>query len=353
MSTTKLTKSPLSKCSPGHNRKLKSPKKSIVKSKLSPVSENDNSKNLDTSEPGTSEKSLVISKLSTGGENDNSKNLDTSEPDSSLNPTSESMWIPNLGLFNHDREVLLSESWLNDNIVYATENLLSQQTKDANIYGWQSPQLVKTKFKVLPPNCKYIQVLNVHKSHWITISNINIHDDTRSSNSVSIYDSNFHSRPSPSTRMQICSFVKPTCKVFKFDVLNTMPQPNAHDCGVFALACATDLAHGHDPVLSEWNIEGNTMRMHLLECLERGHVSPFPTKKKRRIPLGRRVHRTIEERIYCICRLPNLNKDLAMICCNVCHEWHHERCMDIDINDYSSKKPWICFKCTEFMDSLV
>ena len=176
-STTKLTKSPLSKRSPGHNRKLKSPKKSIVKSKLSPVSENDNSKNLDMSEPGTSEKSLVISKLSTGGENDNSKNLDTSEPDSSLNSTSESMWIPNLGLFNHDREVLLSESWLNDNIVYATENLLSQQTKDANIYGWQSPQLVKTKFKVLPPNCKYIQVLNVHKSHWITISNINIHDD--------------------------------------------------------------------------------------------------------------------------------------------------------------------------------
>ena len=101
--------------------------------------------------------------------------------------------------------------------------------------------------------------------------------------------------------MQICSFVKPACKVFKFDVLNTMPQPNAHDCGVFALACATDLAHGHDPVLSEWNIEGNTMRMHLLECLKRGHISPFPTKKKWRIPLGRRVHRTIEERIYCIC----------------------------------------------------
>ena len=39
-----------------------------------------------------------------------------------------------------------------------------------------------------------------------------------------------------------------------------------------------------------------------------------------------------------------------MICCNACHEWHHERCMDIDINDYSSKKPWICPKCTEFMD---
>lgn len=302
------------------------------------------SENLDTSKnPGTSEnldtsKNQDISKNPDMSENqDTSKNLDTAEnPDLSENPdtseksdtsNSESLWIPNLGLFNRDHDVLLSESWLNDNIVYATENLLSQQTKDANIYGWQSPHLVKTSFKVLPPTCKYIQVLNVHQSHWITISNISVHDDTRSSNSVSINDSNFHSRPSPSTRMQICLLVKPMCNVFKFDVLNTMPQPNAHDCGMFALACATDLAHGCDTVLSEWNIEGNAMRMHLIECLERGHISPFPIKKKRRIPLGRRVHRTIEEHIYCICRLPNHNKDLAMICCNDCHEQHNEKCM--------------------------
>ena len=107
-------------------------------------------------------------------------------------------------LAQHDCEVLLSERWLNDNIVYAAEKKrLSQQTKDANIYGWQSPQLVKTKFKALPPKCKYVQVLNVHQSHWIAISNISIHDDTHSNNSVSIHDSDFHARPSPSTRTQI------------------------------------------------------------------------------------------------------------------------------------------------------
>ena len=130
------------------------------------------------------------------------------EPGSSNDLTSESVWISSLGLYQHDREVLLSDRWLNDNIVCATEKLLSQQTKDANIYGWQSPQLVKTKF----------QVLNVHQSHWITISNISIHDDTHSNNSVSIYDSDFYARPSLSTRMQICSLVKPTSKLFKFDV---------------------------------------------------------------------------------------------------------------------------------------
>ena len=154
--------------------------------------------------------------------------------------------------------------------------------------------------------------MNVHQSHWITISNISIHDNTHSNNSVSIYDSDFHAHPSPSKRTQICSFVNPTSKFFKCDVLNTMVQPNAHDCGVFALACATDLAHGHDPVLSEWDLDHNTMRKHLVECLGRGHISPFPVKKTRRIPLESRVHRTFEDQIYCVCLSPNHNKDLAM-----------------------------------------
>ena len=57
------------------------------------------------------------------------------EPGSSNDLTSESLWISSLGLYQHDREVL---RWLNS-IIYATEKLLSQQTKDANIYGWQNP----------------------------------------------------------------------------------------------------------------------------------------------------------------------------------------------------------------------
>ena len=43
------------------------------------------------------------------------------EPCSSKNPTSESFWISSLGLYQHECEVLLSDRWLNDNIVYATE----------------------------------------------------------------------------------------------------------------------------------------------------------------------------------------------------------------------------------------
>ena len=258
------------------------------------------------------------------------------------------LWISTLGLFRNDQQVLNSDRWLNDNIIYATERLLCQQSKDANIYGWQSPQCVKTTFKAIPPSCKYIQVLNVHESHWITISNIDVREDKCCSNVVSVYDSNSHARLSLSTKKQICSIVKPTCKVMKFDVMNTMSQPNAWDCGVFALACATDLAHGRDPVLSEWKLED--MRRHLVECLEKGHVSPFPTKKKRRIPLGSRVRRSTDERIYCTCRMPN-DKNLSMISCKDCKEWYHENCLSIDVTEYKDK-PWMCQQCCSFIESL-
>ena len=88
------------------------------------------------------------------------------------------------------------------------------------------------------------------------------------------------------------------CNVFKFSAFNTMPQPNAYDCGVFALACATDLAQRRDPVVSEWNTEGSAMRMHLI--VWKGPCFTISDKKRSG---GFRSG---------VCRLPNHNKDLAM-----------------------------------------
>ena len=76
-----------------------------------------------------------------------------------------------------------------------------------------------------------------------------------------------------------------------------MAQPSAHDRGMFALACDTDLAHGCNPVLSEWDVNDNAMRKRLVEFLEKGCISLFQVKKTRRIPLGSRVRRTVEDQI--------------------------------------------------------
>ena len=79
-----------------------------------------------------------------------------------------------------------------------------------------------------------------------------------------IYDSLPRRNVHHSIVKQICSFFKPPlrCESVKFDVMNTEKQPNGFDCGVFALACATELAFGCDPVLREWDVKN--MRPHLI-----------------------------------------------------------------------------------------
>ena len=56
--------------------------------------------------------------------------------------------------------------------------------------------------------------------------------------------------------------------------MNVVAQQNADDCGVHAIAYATELAHGTDPVLCSWDFEN--MRPHLIQCLESGVIARFP-----------------------------------------------------------------------------
>ena len=51
----------------------------------------------------------------------------------------------------------------------------------------------------------------------------------------------------------VCSFFKSDCSVLHFDVADIMRQPNSNDCGVFAAAVATELAHYCDPTLCKWD----------------------------------------------------------------------------------------------------
>ena len=65
----------------------------------------------------------------------------------------------------------------------------------------------------------------------------------------------------------VCSFYKSDAAFVHFDIVNVMEQPNPHDCGVLALANATELAHNCDPALCHWDVK--RMREHLLLCLGR------------------------------------------------------------------------------------
>ena len=113
-----------------------------------------------------------------------------------------------------------------------------------------------------------------------------------------------------------------------FDLINVETQTNSHDCGVFAVAMATELALGGDPASVRWDTK--KMRQHLKSCLEEGTMRHFPMLGRRRVALGARVRQTVLERVFCIasCRMPN-DKNRAMISCDCCKAWFHIDCMEL------------------------
>ena len=82
----------------------------------------------------------------------------------------------------------------------------------------------------VPPNSAFVQVLHVAGSHWITTSNIDSRQNTHYRDTVSIYDSALAPRVSASTKQTICQFLKPSCDVLLFDIMNIQTQPNLNDC---------------------------------------------------------------------------------------------------------------------------
>ena len=145
-----------------------------------------------------------------------------------------------------------------------------------------------------------VQILNITSSHWIVASNVNVCEDSCYTDSVCIYDSGFF-HISLAIKNTICQFLQPKSETFFFDLMNIQSQPNGNDCGLFALACATELVHGYDPLLCNWDL--TRMRMHLLMSLESSYMGRFPCIKQRRVPFGSRVRKSSRETLCCSCRM--------------------------------------------------
>lgn len=128
-------------------------------------------------------------------------------------------------------------------------------------------------FPPVPPNKPFIQIMHADGSHWLTVSNIDINNHSQFSDAVMIYDSGYPVAVSLAIKKAICSIMQPKAPKLHFDIVNVMSQTNGPSCN------ATELMSGFDPVLCYWDTD--VMGPHLLSCLERAHLSRFPT---RRIP---------------------------------------------------------------------
>ena len=103
-------------------------------------------------------------------------------------------------------------------------------------------------------------------------SNINCEEGV-----VAVYDSIYPSL-TLDCRKQICSLWKPKHDQVKFLMADVSKQPNCSDCGLFAIACDTKLAHAKNPQECTWDV--SQMRLHLGICLESGRMQPFPIIKQ-------------------------------------------------------------------------
>ena len=244
---------------------------------------------------------------------------------------STEFWIEELKLFPSDKHTLLSPTeWLNDALINAAQELLK---KSSNFKGFQNTQLGRRcQFVSIDKGNKFIQVLHVASTHWITISNIGCQE-----HEVVIYDSRFHSL-SLKAKLQICSLVKSfKLKHIVFKIAKIQQQPNSCSCGLYALAVATELANGFDPCDCQWH--SSAMRLHLYQCFEQQCLSPFP-KEDRKIR-GSKIIRCIKEQIFCKCYQVNDTKRAMVKCCS-CGMWFHLDCVGLQED---IPKDWMCEEC--------
>ena len=160
-----------------------------------------------------------------------------------------------------------SAEWLNDRIINAAQIMLKSQC-DYKLSGWQNVLFEQrtTSFKTIEDGTPFVQIILVGKSHWVTVSSVGCDSST-----LKVYDS-MYSDTSSATIEQICSFWRCSTRSATFCLMNVQKQLNSSDCGVFAIAYATELVHSTDPVLPYVEM----WRTHLKEGFVKGNLDCFP-----------------------------------------------------------------------------
>ena len=77
-------------------------------------------------------------------------------------------------------------------------------------------------------------------------------------------------------------------------------QTNSNDCGLFALAFATDLCQGLDPTVQSY--DQDNMRKYYINCVDSHNMVPFP-RTSRWVPYHViNIKKAVT--LYCVCRMP-------------------------------------------------
>ena len=122
-----------------------------------------------------------------------------------------------------------------------TEALLSDKhiTEASCLLRKQFPDMKSQDLSFQSTGSPFVQILHVEGLHWITIYAVH-------HTFIFIYDS-MPPVISHTVQMQAAAILKSPRSEVVFEAQRTMPQEGTSDCGLFAIAYATDLCIGNDP----------------------------------------------------------------------------------------------------------
>ena len=239
-------------------------------------------------------------------------------------------------------ELRSAEAYLSDLTMNLAQWKLHQQFPQVKGFEDTEFSLPTSKSSFSSMKCDFIQILHVD-DHWVTIASFK-------EDEVNYYDSLFKGVIKDQVRRNIATICKSSKPNIRIRVIPCQQQQNSVDCGLFAVAVATDLAFGIDP--SANSFDPSLMRGHLLQCFEDDRLTPFPVIKKRfKICCSKMI--TCD--IYCYCRDVYLDDDIQssenfMANCSNCDEWYHRKCVKDGIpitvfKDDDEAKKWSCPSC--------
>ena len=211
-----------------------------------------------------------------------------------------------LTLYEDSKDHILNKTtWLCDSEIHAGQILLKQ--KFPLVDGLRDPVIVGAL--VTPAISEFVQIINTG-SHWVCLSTI-----ATSPGTVKVYDS-LYQNVSAVAIDHSCRMLLYTGSTVTFSNERVQKQTNSNDCGLFALAFATDLCHGLDPTVQSY--DQDNMCKHYINCLDSYNMVPFP-RTSRQVPYHA-INKRKAVTIYCVCRMPYDKKSLYVECCQ-CKHW--------------------------------
>ena len=187
----------------------------------------------------------------------------------------------------------------------------------------------------------FVQVIYNGSHHWVAATNKNCRQGV-----FLVYDS-LRLLLNVDVKQQLAAMCHAPTPALEVQSMNVTRQAGSGDCGLLALAYATSVCLGQDPVNLVYDQEN--LRKHFLKCVNDDKITAFPICCNRTV--RKPVAFTATERLYCVCRQIYV-RGQHMIQCQSCHNWYHAACLSLSDSafaDAAEKTQYICQRCNDVL----